>query len=167
LDSPWEKEEILETENVFRQIHFSVFPKGEKKRFPKESHFTSEPDGLSVNWEKHCGLNESFIIIGLSYKPNTTVYKNPADYKAFKFNVAVLKKIEGINDVIHDPMYYGNPAPLGKPNNRGHALVKYPNDEEIRVNLCDLVGNNYDKINCKPDIKLIEQEIIKLRDRLE
>jgi hypothetical protein len=165
----WPVEEIPDGDNIFRQIHYTQWDKQNKDRkVPKDSHFVPDPDGLSVNWEQYCSLKDVFIIIGLSHKfpPNPEgKFKDPTGFLVIKFNVKGLRKIEGINEVKHNPIFYGVPPPIGKPNNRGHSLVIYPNDEQIRLLLCEAVHNNQDCV-CKIDFKIIEAELQELKRRL-
>jgi hypothetical protein len=165
-DGPWEQELIPDESNVLRQVHFSHLTSStKKKRFPNETHFTPGGDGLSVNWDRYCDTLLAYIIIGLTHKSNRQ-YKNPVDFKVFKMHVQILRKIDGIEDVIHDPKFYGNPSVIGNPNNRSHSLIKYPNDEELRLKLSDLIRDNYDESICKCDASLIEKEVGELRERI-
>lgn len=166
MHTPYSIEIIPDEDYVFRQIHKEQFKKKDS-RFPSERHFSLNEGekGLSVNWERYCSVERNWILIGLSYRHNSTSYKDPALFHVFRINVGVLRVVQGVEDVIHDPVY-NEPPLLGKPNNRSHSLIKYSNDEEYRLKLSDLadmVGNNYDKMICTPDWQFIENELGRLR----
>ena len=161
----WEKEAIPDEDFVYRQCHFRDLSKGKGVRFPNEAHFKPDPDGLSVNWDKKIKLDEVFIIIGNSHKANAQ-FKNHRDFQVFKFQVGILKSIPGIEAVVHDPTFYENPSPIGFPNNPAHTLVKYPDDEEIRVNLSDYAREHYEDTFCSFDVNSLNKTIEELRERL-
>jgi hypothetical protein len=171
FDGPWEAEFIPNEDHVIRQVHHrDLVKKPKDRRFPNEAHFALHygEDGLSVNWSKYCDENHCFVLIGLSHKINTDgAYKIPADYKGFKFNVGRLREVDGIDDVVHDPKFYGPPPQIGLPNNRAHTLVHYQDDEEIRLKLSDFVRDNYDEMLCNRNLEIIESEIMKLKSRIQ
>jgi hypothetical protein len=168
FEGPWQTEDIPDIDDVYRQVHFGdLVKKPKNRRFPNEAHFSPDPDGLSVNWSKYCDVNRVFIVIGLTHKADRKNYKSPADYKLFKFNVGLLRSIDGINDVLHDPQFFGNPPSVGNPNNRAHSLIKYADDEELRLKLSDHVRDNYDDMFCDRDLGLIEPDVAALKKRIE
>lgn len=155
---------------VYRQAHItrlSKFPNDKKKRFPDESHFKPDPDGLSVNWNGQCTVKGIYEVIGISFKHETSIYKNYREFRLFGLPVGFVRSVEGINDVVHSPVFNGNPAAIGSPNNYAHASILYPDDEEIRVKLSDFCRENYDQIYCTIDFDLLDPIINELRERLD
>ncbi|MGN7722273.1 hypothetical protein [Chitinophaga sp. 22620] len=149
---------------VYRQAHID---KLKNKRIPSESHFIPDSDGLSVYWNRHCTVNEIYILIGLSYRHKKTEYKNHEHFKVFKLNAGMLRSINGVQDVLHTPIINGNPAPLGQPNNYSHSSVIYENDEEIRMKICDFISENYDECYCDFEPSSLNDQIAALRERLD
>ncbi|MES1181654.1 MAG: hypothetical protein ABUL44_02555 [Flavobacterium sp.] len=154
------KEEIPDNHFVFRSIRYSGWSKQNKKR-PQEACFSPIPDGLSVNWEKHCELENVFVILGSSKNIGNGKYKDFREFKAIKFKVAEIRNIQLLEpfeiDVIHDP----------QPDNYSHSLVRYDeNSEEIRIKLADIVEAQYDLIVFKPtDHDSIETKIQEIRKK--
>ena len=163
----WEIEKIPDDSFLYRQAHIlSNTHQVDNKRIPNESHFSPDEDGLSVYWDKYA--NEQFIYcyIALSYKFKSDKFKDYRAYKIYKFPTEIFRKIQDVSDVLHSPVYYGNPAPVGFPNNKSHSLVIYPNDVEIRLKLTDYVKEFYSEAHCEYDVKLLDKEISNLRERL-
>jgi hypothetical protein len=138
------KEEIPDNHFVFRSIRYSGWSKQNKKR-PQEACFSPVPDGLSVNWEKHCDLQNVFVILGASKNIGNGKYKDFREFRAIKFQVSEIKNIELLEpsdiDVVHNP----------QPGNYSHSLVCYDeNNEEIRIKLADIVEAKYDLIVFSP-----------------
>jgi hypothetical protein len=160
---------IENEDSIYRQasvFHLAKTPQQKKRRYPNESHFVPDKDGLSVYWTKYIKLKDVFIIIGLSYVKDTEVYKDHTHFKIFKFPVSFVKAIEGILGVLHSPVYNGNPAPVGSPNIFSHSLVVYENDPEIRMKLSDYCRDNNDSSFCDFNVHSIDEEVKELRDRL-
>ena len=168
MHCPYTIELIPNESSVLRQVVVSQTYKELGRRIPNETHFKPDPDGLSVHWDKYISVEDVYHLISISHNYKTPPsFKDYTSFLVFRFGVSGLREIDGISDVIHDPVYKGNPAPVGQPNNRAHALVKYEDDEEIRVLLCDWVRDNYNECFCEMDIKTLRNEIEALRERLD
>lgn len=155
-----EIEQIPNNDNVFRQVPVMHLTKiSKKKRIPNEANFKPDPDGLSVNWEKYCSSNRCYQLLGLTHNRKGE-FINITSFKLIKLNVGDIRDINGINDIIHDPTPYRG---VGKPQNDGHALIKYNDDAEIRLKLADYAS---DKLVEKPDFAQLENEIAQLKKRL-
>lgn len=154
-------------DGVYRQTHLSQMDKNgaPNKKFPKASHFSPDPDGLSVHWDRHIQPQGVFHIIGLSYRVGKSEYKNPRDFRLFHFPVGWLRQLEGLVDVVHSPVFHGNPAPVGSPNNYAHASLIYPDDEEIRLKLSNYCQKNFENCHCQVDFDLLDIELSELRAR--
>jgi hypothetical protein len=155
-------------DSVYRHAHLNnLIPTQDKKfRIPRPSHFKPDHDGLSVNLDRLITINGVYHIIGLSYKIGKPQYKDPKEFKLFRIPVQFIRSMEGIIDVIHTPIFRGNPAPIGFPNNYAHTSLLYPDDEEIRLKLSDYCWKNYDTCHCAVDFTFIELEVMKLREKL-
>lgn len=167
--SPWEALPIGIEDYIYRQAHVQILlklPANKQRRYPNETHFVPDLDGLSVYWKNQIELKNVFITIGLSYKYNTNEYKDHTLFKVFEFPVAFIKTIEGISKVLHAPAFNGNPAPIGSPNIFSHSLVVYENDPEIRMKLSDYCRDNNDSSFCDFNVHSIDEEVKELRDRL-
>jgi hypothetical protein len=163
----WPKEPIPDEDHVYRHCHYTDVIKEKRLRFPNEAHFKPYSDGLSVNWDKKISLKQVFILLGLTHKPNQNVdFKDYKQFQVFKFPIKLLRGIPGIESVEHDPVFLGNPSPKGKPNNPAHTLVKYPDDEEIRMTLSDYSRENSTETYCPFDVNSLNAEIEELRLRL-
>lgn len=164
------KLQVLSEDKVFRQVATSYLThaKGNKtERFPRENHFSPDSDGLSVNWDRFSNVSYNYHIIGLTYKyKQPGIYKDFRNFHVFKIPVTILKSIEGINSIDHNPIFNGNPAPLGSPNNYAHTLVVYDDDPEIRLKLSDWCRDYHSESYCQVDFGLLETEIEELRQRL-
>lgn len=123
----------------FRLVHQGMLDK--KKHIPSPSCFAYTPedvnDGLSVDWEALSTPELSLAIVGKTFRVNKQEFKDPYAFHIYKVENAFLSELDGINRVRHAPNFYGNPPPVGKPNNPSHAVIIYedPNDPEIRVKL--------------------------------
>jgi hypothetical protein len=123
----------------FRLVHQDKLDK--KKHIPSPSCFAYIPedvdDGLSVDWEALTTPEMSLAIVGMTFRVNKQEFKDPYSFHVYKLENAFLSELDGINKVRHAPNFYGNPPPVGKPNNPSHTIVVYtdPNDPEIRVKL--------------------------------
>lgn len=163
-------EEIPDEDYVYRQVlTFSHLLNGKSpRRFPNETQFELRDGeiGLSVNWDKYITVQDNFILLGLTHN-KLGEYLEYTSFKIFKFPVVFPKKIEGIKDVLHKPIFNGNPAPLGLPNNQSHSEIVYENDEEIWLKLSDYCESNFDDAFCKFKVSSLNQEINKLRAQLQ
>ena len=164
-ENTWPTEYIPDEDYVYRQVHIKNAPKINGKRIPDETNFIPDEDGLSVHWDKYTTINDVYCVIGLSHNMKGG-YKDYTGFKVFQFPVTFLRRLQGISGVIHTPVINGNPAPIGHPNNRAHASVILPNDEEIRIKLTDHVINNYINSYCDFDVTHFNIEIKQLRNRL-
>jgi hypothetical protein len=160
---------IPDTDFLYRQVHdqdLKQIPGVEAGRFPKERHFIPNEDGLSMHWHQYVSPEGVYHIIGLSFRGTTTTFKDPAKFKIVSIPVAVLRSIEQVSAVEHSPVFNGNPAAVGSPNNYAHSSVKFPNDEEIRLKLSDYCRDNHTNCFQQVDMQLIEREVQDLRSRL-
>jgi len=133
-NAPWEIELIPDASNVYRLIPSHMVKKG--SRIPAESMFVPDADGLSVDWDKYATPEESLIRTGLTFRFNSQEFKDPARFMVFKLHVGQVRKLEGVVEVNHTPVFHGNPPPTGRPNNRSHSSVT-GTDEEVRLKLRD------------------------------
>jgi hypothetical protein len=157
---------VPDEDALYRQAHFSKLTGPAGGRFPKASHFVPDEDGLSVHWDRYIGTAGIYILIGLTYRPGKTVFKDPKDFTVFSLPVSFIRSLEGVAGVIHTPHYSGNPAPVGSPNNYAHTSLLYPKDEEIRIKLSDFCHDTPGCL-CHADIPPLETEIAALRERLD
>lgn len=168
IDMFYPIETIPHEEDVFRHIHKDTFKKPDYK-FPSEGHFDI-PDGhrgLSVNWERYCNEQENWILIGITYRHGSEEYKNYQAFRVFRFNAGWLRRLEKAINVIHDPKQHEELL-VGTPDNRSHSLILYnPVDAEVRRKLRNYVGTEYENVECRPNIILIEPEIQSLQKRLK
>lgn len=150
---------------VYRQV-LPFQRKGPKKRrFPNEAHFELRKGelGLSVNWDKYMNIESNYILIALTQNQSNGKFQEHTAYKIFKYPVSLFRSIEKIDEVVHKPIFNGNPSPVGKPNNRSHAEVIYENDMEIFVKLSDYCLENYDNAYCEFDVNSINDKVKELK----
>ena len=161
---------VYETDLVYRQIplnHLVKSASDKKKRFPNEAHFAPHADGLSVHWNAYCTVESIFKLIGISHKYGSLDFKNPREYRLFSIPVIFLRSLDNVK-VEHSPVFNGNPAPIGTPNNYAHASVIYGIEEvEIRIKLRDYCSENYNISHSPIDFALLDPEIDELRSRLD
>jgi len=163
----FEIEEIPSQDFVYRSAAPRQRNKIGKRRFPNERCFELRKNekGLSCNWEKYMNIEENYLYLALSQSNNKFL-----DYKAFrlfKLPVDLMRNHDLIEAVIHTPVFEGNPAPVGKPNNQAHCEALYPNDEEIWLYLSDYCKNNLDASECQFDLRSIDSKVNELRDKLD
>jgi hypothetical protein len=164
--SPWEKEEIPDIDFVLRQVPvINTGPSG--RRVPNETAFKLRPgeNGLSVNWEKYLDIKHNYILLGITFNKINTFIDYTA-FKIFRLEVGYIRSISGVTDVLHDPVFRGDPSPVGQPNNQAHSLIICNDDEEVRIKLADYCRQNFDISDCKFNISSLRTEIEKLRQRL-
>lgn len=157
---------IPDGDYLFRQVHLNFLDR-ESKRFPNASHFKlkeGEKD-LSVHWKAHISIEEVFYIIGISYNVKGK-FKEINTFKVFQFPVSFLRELENIKEVTHSPVFNGNPAPIGMPNNYAHSSIYYDDDEEVRKKLSNFCNEKYDDSFCTVDIQSLEKHVSGLREKL-
>ena len=158
-------EVIPDDSHVYRQVLPHERKVGNKKRrFPSEYHFELRirEKGLSVHWDKYITVEKIYLLLSLTNNSNKK-FLNHTAFKVFRYPVKFLRSIEKIEDVVHTPNFYGDPSPIGKPNNRAHADVLYQNDMEIFVKLRDYCDEEYDYAHCKFDVNSINEKVEELK----
>jgi hypothetical protein len=157
---------IPDKHHLYRHTHYDDLDK-EGRRYPKAKHFKLREGELelSVNWDAHITVEEVFYLIGLGYNAKQQ-FKDYTKFKVFKLEVDFLRKLTGIEKVVHSPVFNGNPAPVGSPNNYAHASIYYPDDEEIRIKLSNYCNDDYNNKHCEADFALLEPVVQELRSRL-
>jgi len=161
--------EIIPDESfVFRQVLPRERKGPKKRRFPNEAHFELRENetGLSVNWDKYINVKKNYTLIALTLNPKSGKFQDHTFYKIFKYPVKIFRNIENIDDVIHKPIFNGNPAPVGKPNNQSHSEVIYENDLEIFVKLSDYCHKEFENSYCEFDVNSINDKVKELKDLL-
>lgn len=160
---------IPNEDEVYRQVPLTELD-NEEGRFPKPNHFTIKYDRgekeLSVNWSMHTSIEHAYCVIGLTndFKGE---YKDPKRYKLFSLPVAFLRNIKGIQKVMHSPVFNGNPAKIGRPNNFAHASIYFPKEEqeEIRRKLSTYCNQNYNDSFKQVDYNIVCPIIEQLKER--
>lgn len=104
--------------------------KEDGRRIPAPSHFAlrAGETGLSVNWHQRVDTATHYSLIGLQHNQNGT-FLDPHSFRLFVLPIDMLRQLDGIAEVRHDPICHGDPAPVGHPNNPGHAEVIYVDQE--------------------------------------
>lgn len=163
----FEVEIIPDNAFVYRQILPHEWIGLKKRRFPSESHFELRPDeeGLSVNWDKYITVENNYILIALT-KNSKDKFQNHTAYKIFRYPTELFRNIEGIEDLIHKPVFNGNPAPIGKPNNQSHSEAIYVNDPEILLKLSDYCNVEHETSFCKFNVNSINDRVKELKAML-
>lgn len=150
--TPWKIEIIPDIDFVLRQVPVTqTAPSG--RRVPNEAAFKLRPreNGLSVNWEKYLDVKGNYILLGLTFN-NKNTFNEYTSFKIFRLEVGYIRSISGVTDVLHDPVFRGEPTLVGQPNNRAHSLIICDDDEEIRMKLSDYCRENFDISDCKFNI---------------
>lgn len=150
-NAPWEIESIPDAADAWRLIPSHMVKKG--SRIPSESMFVPDVDGLSVDWSKYSSPEESLIRTGLTFRFNSSEFKDPSRFLVFKLNVGQVRKQEGIIAVNHTPIFQGNPPSKGNPNNRSHSSI-LGSDEEVRLKLRDAA------VERKVDMDSVVREVL-------
>lgn len=140
---PWPVEEIPNGNWLYRQVPSmsKYFDEVDGKRFPNEANFHCDETGLSLHWERYADVKWIYLFLSLCKNAKGN-YRDYRSFQIFRLPAGVIRSTEGVESVVHSPLYWGNPAPDGTPNNRAHASAFYPDDVEIRLKLRDWVGNN-------------------------
>ncbi|WP_099369610.1 hypothetical protein [Sphingobacterium sp. 1.A.5] len=165
----WPTENIDDEDNLLRLVPIAKTCKialdSVKRRIPNEASFALRPgeEGLSMNWSKYCCEKKSLHIKGITYSTSGTGFIEISQNLIFKFPVYFLKDY---GDVKHTPIGKSNPSPIGEPNNKSHSELFPHNELKMRVNLSDYCRKEYHYSFCKVDMKLIQEEVNELRNRL-
>jgi hypothetical protein len=166
VNIPWETELIPDSDTIYRRIHFTV--RQRKRREPTESAFGLRPDEkyLSFNWGKYINVPETFISIGLNHNVKKN-WVNIRDFTLLHFNVGFIKTMPDVASVLHKPSYYGNPSPVGLPNNRSHAGVYFDDDDDskFRSTIAKWAQDNLSGCDCEFEHSNIDDELNELRER--
>lgn len=140
MQEVWETEEIPDESILYRFVHKTRMDR-KNRRIPSESNFSIKKgeDGLSVDWDNYTTPAKSLARISRTYKYGKEVFKSYKDFYVFSLKSGFVKMIPDIRDVSHDPIFNGDPEPIGNPNNRAHSLIKFDfhNDPEVRLKLRD------------------------------
>lgn len=156
---------------VYRQVPLTELDK-ESARFPLPANFTIKysrgEKELSVSWSAHTSVQQVFEVIGLSANMKGE-FKDIKRYKVFSLPVHFLRDVEGIEKVVHSPVFNGNPAPIGSPNIYAHASIFFPESEqvEIRKKLSTYCQQNYGASYCEVDIASLEARVEALKARAD
>lgn len=129
---PAEESVFLDTCLLYRKVHENCFNRVSPRK-PTANMFNPEDDGVSVDWNKYSTPEESLIRTGLTYKPNTTNFKDHTKFHVVQLKVGDIRTIEEIAGIAHTPIL-NDPEPVGSPNNMSHSSVFY-SDVEIRLKL--------------------------------
>lgn len=161
-------ESIPDESYVFRQTVPRERSGTKKRKFPNESHFELREGetGLSVNWNEYMDIEKNFLLLSITKSPISGNFLDYSMFRIFKYPVSLFRNISKIDKVIHAPIFYGNPSPVGIPNNQAHSEVCYENDIEICVKLSDYCDENYDEAYCDFDISSINDKVLELRGLL-
>jgi hypothetical protein len=125
-------EEIPDADNVYRLVHTSQFQKPNRE-LPRIAVFAPHQGEqvISVDWSKYTNPTESLLRVGKTYKTGKPEFKNPAEFQVFEMNVGKARRLVlPTLEVLHDPLFIGDPEPEGSPNNRSHAHIQFPSTEE-------------------------------------
>lgn len=140
MQDDWQIEDIPDKSLLYRHIHKTRMDKHDKS-IPSESNFTirKEHEGLSVDWDKYTTPEKILARISNTHKFEKSEFKDHNDYYIYKLDTGYVRKIPDVREISHDPLFNGNPAPTGNPNNRAHSLIKYKihNDPEVRLKIRD------------------------------
>ncbi|MEX2411971.1 MAG: hypothetical protein WD607_11515 [Candidatus Paceibacterota bacterium] len=146
----WKKEHIPDDSSLFRHVHKTNMDK-RNRRIPSESNFSIKKgdEGLSVDWDKYTTPGKIFARISNTYKFGKTEFKDHKDFYIYKLDTRFVRNIPDVRKISHDPLFNGDPASIGNPNNRAHSLVLFDlhNDPEVRTKLRD----NALKVNVKDE----------------
>ena len=104
--------------------------KVERRRIPASSHFAlrAGETGLSVNWYPRIDPVTHYTLIAIQHN-GSGVFLDPNSFRVYALPVDMLRQLDGIAEVCHDPVFNGDPAPVGHPNNPSHAEVIYTDQE--------------------------------------
>jgi len=171
ITCPWPVEPIPGNEYLSRHVLASGLIKESGRRFPSESDFIlrETEDGLSHYWNRHISLEDIYITIALTHNAKGA-YKEYTSFKIFQIENNYIKSLNDSLKVEHNPAFFGNPAPVGSPNNRSHSLVIFPKVEEeellqIRINLATFCQKNYETSYREFDVKSIKEKVVHLREK--
>jgi hypothetical protein len=117
---------------LYRLAH-NTYKKGDRYN---AAVFNPDPTGLSTDWNKYTTPEGSLIRVGISYKPNTTKFKDPDLFEVLKLKVSEVWSIDAINSILHTPITVGG---IGRPENQSHCSVYYM-DEEVRLKLAGIAN---------------------------
>lgn len=170
-DCPWEVETIPVDHKLSRQfwVHYMKKTSG-GRRFPPESEFkTRDGDlGLSFYWNKYIDLKSIFLTIGLSHKSDSSrKFKDYTGFKIFQIPCEVIISLYESISIVHEPLFNGNPAPIGQPNIRSHTLVQFGEIQEedslrVRMNLSEYCVKNHNDSYRHFEVTSIRNEIRQL-----
>ena len=114
---------------LYRFAHNQYF---DDDRIPKSTAF--KPDfqfGISCDWSKLSTPEDTLIRVGLTYKFESSLYKDFQEFSVIQFSVAKIKTIDEIIGLKHTPKKKGL---LGHPKNLSHSTM-YHLDVEVRIKL--------------------------------
>lgn len=123
---PWPTEEIDDEFPLLRHIASDKRQTKNDRKFPGADHFAIRKDlgenSLSFNWGKYADIKISYSLIGITIG-NNGKFISPGSYVFYKYPKDILKSLPKFEKIIHSPDWNGNPSPIGKPNNKSHALL--------------------------------------------
>jgi hypothetical protein len=161
--------EIPATDHVARHCFVGQTQKRGGRRFPSPDCFALRKgeEGLSVNWHERIDTSVHFILIGLQHN-KLGEFLNPKSFRIFTLPVKFLRDLSGIDKVEHVPVFNGDPAPIGKPNNPWHAEVYYAdrdNNTDVRLQLSEYCQHAGSESHKEFPNGQLEQHIAALQSR--
>jgi len=83
---------------------------------------------LSVDWDQKTTPEETLIRVGLTFRGSGPEYKDHSNREVFAINIDFLRGLDGIIDVIYNPIF-NDPPINGRPNNIAHSLVEFRKED--------------------------------------
>jgi hypothetical protein len=155
----------LSFEDFVYRIALTTDRDRKNKAIPAIRNFSLNPNdngNLSVDWDKLTTPEDSIARIGAQFKFNSSEFKEFENRELYALNVEKVRSIEGINDVVHDPISESLP---GIPKNEAHSLICCSSNEELHpeifLKLRDTAKDNLVVVN----MDIVREKVEVLREK--
>jgi len=112
---------------------------------------------LSVDWDQYTSPNESVARIGAQLTIDLKKYKNYTNREVYGLNCGLVRKIDGISDIKHNPLQKNERIPENLAHSHICCVKDEENQPELFLHLREIAKNNRKELCFSTISKLVEE----------